>query len=299
MLGGKPLSLNADGEYEIGNLLRTERNHPDQLPLWLSITDPDGERRDQLLTQICFQPGFSTAPVEKRGDALIWAPALGFVGPEDAQFRLEIDGKLTKRFDLELGAKRLCDLEDFPHGHYTYRVSLKPRGLFSREEHLLYEGTFAVGDENEFRFEGRELVLQNAICWNFDQENLETISVRPSAGVLEQLEFVGFSIASGETVELPEYEATLCFDLPDGRRISFSFEEDSDTYEWINPVKVWIVSDTRLILRCATDDTVYLDMMHHSIVNKHPDLTMNRKTQQLRLKTPDYFDFETKDVAYV
>ena len=156
-----------------------------------------------------------------------------------------------------------------------------------------------MGDENEFRFEGRELVLQNAICWNFDQENLETISVRPSAGVLEQLEFVGFSIASGETVELPEYEATLCFDLPDGRRISFSFEEDSDTYEWINPVKVWIVSDTRLILRCATDDTVYLDMMHHSIVNKHPDLTMNRKTQQLRLKTPDYFDYKTKDVDYV
>lgn len=299
MLGGKPLPVNANGEYEIGNLLRTERGHSDPLPLWLSVAGPDGMRRDQMLTQICFQPGFSAAPMEKRGDALIWAPALSFIGPEDAKFRLEIDGKIAKRYELERGAKRLCDLEGFPHGHYTYRVSLKPRGLFSREEHLLYEGTFAVGDENEFRFEGRELILQNAICWNFDQENLETIAVRPSAGILEQLEFVGFSIASGETVELPEYEATLCFDLPDGRRISFSFEEDSDTYEWINPVKVWIVSDTRLILRCATDDTVYLDMMHHSIVNKHPDLTMNRKTQQLRLKTPDYFDYKTKDVDYV
>ena len=113
------------------------------------------------------------------------------------------------------------------------------------------------------------------------------------AAVLASLVYVGESIPSGETIPLPEYDAALFFETTDGRRIPFCSDESREDYELINPARVWIVNDRRLILRAVTDDAVYFDTMRNSIVSRTAD-TM--KPPANRLQNPDYFDYEAKEL---
>ena len=297
MLGGKELPANSDGVYELGNLLGSWQTSEAEEPLWLSLRSPDGERLQKLLTTLVYEPAFSEEPLIWRDDDLIWSPVGNFIGPEDARFRLVVEGnQVTKVFDLEADDQPL-GLSEIPHGLYTYQVLMKPRSLFSREELKLRSGTFIIGDENEFRYENKEVHLRSAICWNGQNEELETIELRGNAGVLEDFVFQGVSspYADDETIRLPEYEATLCFEMTDGRRIPFSFDENSKEYEWINPVKVWVVSETRLIVCDPDNRLLYLDNVYRTIVGRHPKLYLSRKAQVARLRNPDYFDCETEE----
>jgi hypothetical protein len=97
------------------------------------------------------------------------------------------------------------------------------------------------------------------------------MQMRSGAGVLEHLRYIGNTIASGERIALPEYEATLYFEDSYGRRIPFNSREDSKKYEYINPAHVWIVNERMLILRAVTNDAVYIDTQYATILSRSPD----------------------------
>lgn len=298
MLRTRELPENKDGVIELGNLLRSGLAHQTEEPLLLFMRAQDGEIAIEIPTTIVFNPMFLGEPVKKCEGMLTWSPAADFIGPANAQFRLELRSKKASRTIL-LGESDgpLPGTDELPNGRYTYKVFLRPRGLFSREEPLLYAGSCVVGDENKFRFEGKELRLQSAICWNGLSEELETVELRENAGILEDMIFQGITrpYADDETILLPEYEATLCYEKKDGSRKAFGSDEASDEYEWINPVKVWVVSETRLIVRTPLNELVYLDKAKHTILSHDPDRILSRAEQRKRLRNPDYFDCVTEE----
>ena len=156
------------------------------------------------------------------------------------------------------------------------------------------DGEVVIGDENEFRFCGKELHLFAALFWSFKSDRLEIQSIRPGTAILTKLRYLGNSIPSGESIELPGYEAVLSFERKDGERVLFNFSEDSKEYEWINPVRVWIVNERRLILRTVTEDAMYFDTANVCLMNRRPERIMTKAAQKLRLQTPDYYDYDIR-----
>lgn len=297
MLGGRTLTPNANDVYELGNYLHSGIQFADSEPLWLYLQPASGEPERILLTHICFAPAFTEIPLRLCEEGLLWEGEHCFIGPDGAEFSVELIGEETQRLPVQSSTKLLCAANQLEQGVFQCRIYMKTGGLFSRSERLLEEGTLTVGDENAFRFRNQELVLLGTTFWDSRTGKMKTMQMQSTAGILEQLEFVGYSIPSGESVQLPEYEATLCFERwSDGRRIAFNYHEDSEGFEWVNPVRIWIISENRLILRCVTDDAVYFDTKYSSIVNRSPDQTMTKAEQRARLQTPDYFEYEAKDV---
>ena len=187
-----------------------------------------------------------------------------------------------------------------PFGHKTINEGEQSRDVFSGGRETLVETCeIIVGDENEFRFEDKELALKGAIYWDINSNELKRMEMIPGAGILENLRFVGVSTPSWESIALPKYEARLVFEAKSGRRIPFSFNPDSGEYVYTNPVKLWVVNDRQLILTTAEEEVVYFDTSTASVVNRNPDLSMSRKAQQLRLQNPDYFEYERRDALYV
>lgn len=171
---------------------------------------------------------------------------------------------------------------------------LQSGGLFSRgQEALIYESDFIVGGENYARFEGMELVLKNAIYWDFQTEELITKDAESGAGILSDLEYIEDSVPSGETLALPRYRATMFFETWDGRRIPFS-SEYSAKYELVNPVSVWIVNERNMILQNPDWAGLDFDIGAARIVSKNRDSIMTKAMQEKRIKTPDYYGYEMR-----
>ena len=80
----------------------------------------------------------------------------------------------------------------------------------------------------------------------------------------------------------------------DGVRRPFSFR-NSDGFEAINPVRVWIVNEHLLVLHCATDDGVQLDNQDSTLINRDPTCYLSKEEQFERLETPDYFQYEIRE----
>ena len=90
------------------------------------------------------------------------------------------------------------------------------------------------------------------------------------------------------------YALTISFISSTGRRIPFNSKPSND-FELVNPAKVWIVNEHLLILRCTTEDAVYVDKDFSTIVNRNPDTYMSKAEQHHRLKTPDYFKYSIRE----
>ncbi len=298
-LGLRALSPDATGFFEIGNHLWADASDDSEMPLWLNLHTPDGKQERLLLTQVVLRPSFVEPPFEIDGD-LLWAPEGRFFGDPNARFRVILSGKSVHIFELGSARENLRGERELEHGYYHYEIYLKTGGLFSRVvEKKLLDGEILYGNEQEFRYQGKEFHLSSALYWNFERDCLELQSVGPGAAILTRLSYLGESIPSGETIALPEYEAALCFEMPDGRRIPFNAREDSVEYELVNPVRVWIVNERRLILRTVTEDALYFDTGNASLMNRRPERVMSRMAQRLRLQTPDYYDYEVRGEQHV
>lgn len=96
---------------------------------------------------------------------------------------------------------------------------------------------------------------------------------------------------------MPHYTATLYFEDARGQRHPFNSNPNSKGFELVNPVQVWLVNDRLLVLKCFTDDLVYIDTRYNTIVNQSLDGTVPRKVQQRILDTPDYFEYIVAETA--
>lgn len=294
-----PALATCKNEFELGNALRSGAKITTEEPLWLSLKSETGDTVKKLLTTIVFLPQFLTPPLELAEDQLNWLAASNYIGDANSEFTVEIALADGCKRNYSVACDDICleDTLDFPHGQYHYRVLSRKKSIFSLDsDEEIYSGTFIWGNRNEFIFDGKEIQLGAAHYWDRDADAMKTMQMRSYAGVIEHMRYLGDTIASGETIALPEYEATLYFEDSYGRRIPFNNKEDSEKYEWINPVHIWIVNDRMLILRGVTDDAIYIDAQYATILGRSPDTVMSKSAQRLRLQTPDYFEYTQKEV---
>lgn len=295
MLGIHSISASGEGVYEIGNLLHSNAVTGENAPLWLNLHTPNGNHERIPLTWIILTPSFVSSPIEVEDGKLQWIPDGRFIGQSDARFHVILDGNDERIFDLCLTKETLCDKGELEHGSYHCEVFLKPSGLFSKGvKTKLLDEWIDLGDGNEFRFNKKELHLNSVVYWNLALDCMELQTIRQGAAILTKLRFLGYSIPSGESFALPEYEAELCFETVTGRRIPFSYRENDLEFEWVNPAKVWIVNERRLILRTITEDAIYFDSEKAILMSRKPERVMSKATQKRCLQTPDYCDYQIR-----
>ena len=248
------------------------------------------------MTHICFTPQFVEAPVQFRINELQWRPRGSFIGEPDARFRVELNGSSTYHFDgLQNIDKLLCREREIKHGRYTCQVFLQHAGLFdSGREDMLFESELVIGDENEFRFDGKELMLTQAIFWDLQADGMSRNQLRPGAALLEDLRYLGMDAPEWENIPMPAYMAVMSFETADCKRISFNNNPNKREYLLINPVTIWVVNEKKLILADADGEIVYYDTATNTIPNRDPMQTMTKAAQMARLQNPDYFEYETR-----
>lgn len=298
MLGVKEIPASHNGNlFELGNELRALTAPIEDADLWISIKDASGKSENFKITTIVFSPKFLCPPLEVEGDNLTWHIATTFIGDPDCRFKIEFQSPDGQAFSVNASHEDavLANLEAYGKGRYAYQVSTVKKSMFSTgTSTTLFDGTFFVGDPNEFIFIGKEIAIRDALCWDFDTDALKTVPMKGGCGILSDFIYQGCSSASGESVPTPCYQATMCFEDQFGRRRPFN-RKVSDDFELVNPVSFWIINSHLLILHCATDDTVYIDKKFSTIVNRNPNKTMSRIERQQRLETPDYFEYEVRE----
>ena len=298
MLGVKEIPASHSGDlFELGNELRALTSPIEDADLWISVKDASGKSENFKITTIVFSPKFLCPPLEVEGDNLAWHVATSFIGDPDCRFKIEFQSPDGQTFSVNASHEDaiLANLEAYGKGRYAYQVSTVKKSMFSAgTSTTLFDGTFFVGDPNEFIFIDKEIAIRDALCWDFDADALKTVPMKDGCGILSDFIYQGCSSASGESVPTPCYQATMCFEDQFGRRRPFN-RKVSDDFELVNPVSIWIINNHLLILHCATDDTVYIDTKFSTIVNRNPNKTMSKIEQQQRLETPDYFEYEVRE----
>ena len=286
-------------QFELGNELRASRHDQTEEVLWLSLKNEQGCVERYEITTIVFTPRFLCAPLEVMDRKLCWQAENNYFGDTGVSFQITCD--FPEEFILSYQATtsntELATDFDLPYGQYPYQISLKKKSVFasSSSNQVIFRGNLVVGDSNEFLFEKKEIHLGDALCWSFEEDALKTVVMRPDCGILTNLVYQGTSIASGESVPAPYYTSTMCFVDSYGVRRPFNAKRSSD-FELVNPVGVWIINEHLLILRCVTEDAVYIDKRYSTIVNRSPSTIMDKMEQQERLMTPDYFKYQVKEV---
>lgn len=282
----------------MGNVIKSNDGLVDEANLVLVVTDESKHIENHLITTILFKPKFVIPPLAFEGNHLRWLPENNFVGDDGSRFKvhLELEHECQKAFEAEVTDvnAELASLDDFPNGQYPYSVALKKKSLFAvGVESEIYKGVLTKGEPNEFVFKGKEILLGNCMCWDFNTDSLKQVFVSPECGILTNLIYQGISCASGETVASPCYSATMYYTTRSGERRPFN-SENRHGFEIVNPVKVWVLNEHFLILRCTTDDAVCIDKRFSSIVNRSPNTIMSKDEQKERIEIPDYFEYKIR-----
>ncbi|MBQ9618046.1 MAG: hypothetical protein IJR48_06735, partial [Oscillibacter sp.] len=295
MLGILPVPDDGSASrFLLGDMLSKGGAFGREAPLWISLWDGSGpsHRITYQLATLMFQPTFQRGPLTIENAKLLWQSEENFVGESDSRFEVAItapDGTET-RFQTGTEDAVLSDTRDFPEGRYAYRV------LPDGGDAPLYEGSIIVGDTRKFAFAGKQIVVTGALCWDFDADDLRTVRMEEGCGVLRDIRYHGNSLPPGESIQTPEYSATLYYTDEDSGALLAFHDRADDYFEQVNPVTLWTINEHLLILQGATGDTLYIDNQTASILYRNPDSVMSRDEQRERLETPDYFEYRMEDV---
>lgn len=295
MLGAEAVPTASDRKcFELGNYIRSKSFTVKALPLWILATNRSNERIQWKLTEIAFIEQFEEAPLYVEDKRLCWNSTNIYIGNPFQKFTVTIyrQNDILVVYSVEEDVTTICDYFPYGNGVFPYTVEIEKRTAFTSEKVVFYENDLIVGDPNHFRFYGKQILLKAAQYWNFDKESLESSILQHDAAIVDSLQYQENSVANGESVPAPEYSARLCFRNPKtGRLVPFSSRE-TEEYENINPVRVWIINDFLLILSTCSGDGVYLNTRYDTIMNKNPDYNMTREEQKQYLQTPDYFEYK-------
>ena len=288
-------------QFELGNLFRSMVNPDGVRTLWVSLKDERGHHEKYRITTIVFTPQFLRSPLEMHEGVLYWQAKDNFFGDPNPQFQVicSMPSGESQHYHASAEDCVLTESCNLPNGRYPYQVFLSGRkSVFaaSSSHQLVYQGELLVGDPHAFAFEQKEILLGDALCWDFGTDTLKTVFMAPGCGVIRDLIYQGESVASGESVGAPTYTGTMYFMDHAGNYRPFNANPSNKGFELVNPVNLWIVNEHLLILHCVTDDTVYIDNRYATIVNRSPSVTMSKQEQRARLMTPDYFAYTVREV---
>lgn len=296
-LGTRSVSSRSDGAYELCNDVRAINKPEKEEILWMNAKDSNGNYLQHLITTIVFEPKFLQPPLEYANGKLIWHGKENYIGKRSAEMVIEV--RLpggSKRYSVSCEDSVLEEKIDITPERYPYQVLLEKKSPFSRSTEEVYSGDLIVGHEKEFIFNRKEILLKAMHYWDFESDSIQIGPIKPLAGIITKMRYIGDTTASGEVIATPEYIAELCFEDLNGHRTVFNSNPNSTEYELINPVHVWIINKRLLILRSVSDDALYVDTKYNSILGRCADNIMTHQEQKGRLRIPDYFEYDVKEV---
>lgn len=291
--------------FEAGNIIRSSTlKNCDSQPLWLLLRTNGIVLERFLITHIAYQAQMTKTPVVISDREIDWIPEDCFIGPDDAEFfvKLKNDREGPWTYRTKLKKQRLE--RNFPcrDGEYPYEIwQIGKKSFFQQQpDRKLFEGTVTVGDPNRFKYDGQELRLRTVRLWNDNAGKELTFPIRDGNAILHQLYYLGCEEAPEIGEPFPTYEAVLQFETTYGKRISFNYNEDSEDYELINPVKIWIIDENRLLLETKTGDPILVNIKN-TVKNNSVQLVnslqgMSRQEQYQYIKDAGVFTYETMPV---
>lgn len=268
--------------------------------LWLSLRHSNGEHIKRDLTTVAFQPTFLASPVEIVEDEVVWQPEGTYIGAKNSHFLLEVglgDVK-NKAIQLPNEDRVLSKVQDLDVGHYRYQIYTQgKRNLFAKEAQepkLIYSSSFAIGDDHNQIYQGKELVLDTAMYWEITTDTSEHVALNHGSGVLRNFTYQGMSEPYDGAVPAPCYSAVLYYLDDESGYVPFK-KGQSKRYQEINPVMAWIINEHLLVLQAATGDALYVDKRSASIPEKDPDIYMDKEEQRDRLVVADFFEYKIRE----
>lgn len=295
-LGASAVPRNAaDGRYELGNCIKAHKNRQACEALTLVTRSDQGLQDRRELTRIAFEEYFTESPVSIEDGMLTWHPTGRYVGGDRDEFQLILDvpGEefpFSYSLNVKGGVFDRLFVRDYPCGEFPFRIIKRSRNLLGAgADRVLFEGTLTTGAPEQRRVLGKCLKLTRARCWDQNENRMANLDMADTAGVLLRIQFQGYSIPSGESIEYPEYVGDLYFHIPAEKEWQMFNDREKPGFEWINPVRVWIISDQLLILRTAEGEAPYIDRQYNSIILRSLHLSGDQlKRRRIR---PDYFAY--------
>lgn len=263
-LGGYAIPKPRKNIFEIGNFLssRTSWPHP-SLPLGIILSNGN-EIIDQLhLGDVVFQAHFTDCPIVTDGKKICWAPDGKYLGPTDSEFYVKLYHNQGDPFVYAEKTKFDVMEKRFPYndGYYDFEVLLREkRNIFTTNvETIIYSGKIKIGDPNISRWERKELHLTNVHYWSNVTGQDEVSPLFKRDGFITDIEYIGLSIPSVGNEEdseicLPEYRAYLQYQKFDGSRYDYNYKPYITEYELINPIRLWVTSDNRLLIETSAGE---------------------------------------------
>ena len=284
-----------DDSFELGNFIKSYRHRDKSEALTLMMKNTQGQQDKKTLTRIVFEEHFTQTPVSIEDGALVWHPEGRYVGGNGDEFQLIVDipvegSPFTYALDLKNGVIDRQFGRDFPYGEFSYRITKKRKSLFGTgADRILFEGALAIGAPEQRRVLRRYMYLTKARCWDLNTVRMINLEMPDTAGCLCNLQYQGNSVPPGENFEYPEYVGDLFFYNPSEHDWQYFNDQEKPGFEWINPVRVWLISEQLLILRTAEGEAPYIDRQYNTIVNR--TLNLPAKVLNYRLILPDYFEY--------
>ena len=247
--------------YDLGNFLASKSTWTsNSLPLGIILRRNDVIVDEVLLTQIIFHPFFSETPVLEKDKKLLWAPEDKYYGPPTSEFYVKLYHGMGEpdpyTYFETLKADVLEKKFPFPDGYYRYEVVLcGEKTVFEEEtDSVLLTEQLRIGDPNTARWSGKELHLTKVLYWSNKTRKEEIAPLFYRDGIITDIEYVGLSIPTvgseeDPDAELPEYSAYLQYEKFDGSRYDYNYREDKEEYELINPIRLWVTPDDRILIQ--------------------------------------------------
>ncbi len=224
MLGISPVPEVSPSYFELGNTLRAITAPQAEYDLWISLENIAGNHINRKITTIACKPTFAAPPIEVIDSTLHWQPEGNYVGDPESTFQVEVQrpGGSIDTYATSTESTALANTSSYALGNYSYQVFLKKKSLFSGGmNELIFKGSYCVGNPLEWLYDGKELIIGDALYWDFETETLKALLMKYGCGILTNLDYQETTIASGETMPAPCYSATLSFISSTGRRIPF------------------------------------------------------------------------------
>ncbi len=237
------------------------------------------------LLDIAFEPSFKSAPFLVERKALLWHVKDNFVGDKESEFELAV-----RYQDDEIGRYRVGCVDEIisldhqlKDGVYDYTVFMKPPGFFVKYEEFRH-GQLVVGDPALFRFDGRAVIVTEALI------ETQHIELKSASGIITQLRYIGEQGLNGETQRYPCYEGCLQYKYSGCLRpyATKEYVRDGIYREQVNPVKLWIINDYTISLRGPYDDGLYVNKKWGSITDRVPIKGISKHDYC----NPDYYGLE-------
>lgn len=251
--------------FELGNFLNAQGQVKEaSLSLGVIVREEGKPPQDILLADVLFHADLIACPIHVEGRRIDWNPEDCFRGASEAEFFVLLENDQSEEpWRFRAGLRPDILERKFPcrDGYYGFQILLREKkGIFVKaEDRLLWEGQLKIGEPERNRWRGKELHLTMA-HYRTEKGHSQTVPIQNNGAIIVHPEYVGLSAPENQddVPLLPEYRGHLCWETWDGRRYYFTDNRDNQSYQWVNPLRFWLDSETDRLYIQTADETALL-----------------------------------------